>query len=474
MTAPGNETSANASTIPPTPSIPPAPAPVAVATGTEKSELDREVAAALGGLSIEQLMEQSAAAKVPMPAAPAGGPRMDPARPVRGGRPSPRRIHEDHINPDNIKHGKVTAIRAGNVFVDLGGKSQGMCPLEQFDQTPAGEGSENRGVEVGQDHEFIFKGYDAREGLVLLARKGAVQHGAWETLQTGDTVEATVTGVNKGGLELKVGTPRAFMPAGQVDVKFHPDLSVFLNQRMQVRVLKVDREDHNILLSRRVIAEEEEAKKAELIWEELAVGQVREGVVRSVQPYGAFIDVGGVDGLLHVSAMSHQRVVDPKKIVKEGDKLQVMIVALDKENKKVSLSLKQLKKDPWETVTTDFPVGSTVEGTVRHVAEFGAFVELSSGVEGLVHVSQLALRRVNKPLDVVKVGDAVKAKVQGIDLEKRRISLSMAEAERDAKIASGELKAPEPAPAAAASGAAAGGKPKVPVKPKKQLKGGLF
>lgn len=460
----------------------PTPAP-SIPSGGEKSDLDREVAAALGGLSIEQLMEQSAAAKVPMPtAAPAGGgPRMDPGRPVRGGRPAPRRIHEDHINPDNIKRGKVTAIREGNVFVDLGGKSQGMCPIDQFDQAPdTTEGGEKKAVEVGQDYEFIFKGYDAREGLVLLARKGAVQHGAWETLSPGDTVDATVTGVNKGGLELKVGTSRAFMPAGQVDVKFHADLSVFLGQRMQVRVMKVDREDHNILLSRRAIAEEEEAKKAELVWDELAVGQVREGTVRSVQPYGAFIDVGGVDGLLHVSAMSHQRVADPKKIMKEGDKLQVMVVSLDKEKKKVSLSLKQLTKDPWESVTSEFAIGSTVEGTVKSVVEFGAFVELSPGIEGLVHVSQIAMKRINKPSDVVKPGDKVKAKVQGIELEKRRISLSMAEAERDAKIASGEIKPPEPAPAkgavAGVAGAAIlpGAKPKVPAKPKKQLKGGLF
>ncbi len=477
MTAPGNET--DNAFIPP---APPAPIPAPVSTGSEKSDLDREVAAAMGGLSIEQLMEQSAAAKVPMPATPVGGPKLDPARPVRGGRPGARRIHEDHVNPDNIKRGKVMAIRAGNAFIDLGGKSQGMCPLDQFDQAPATtEGGEKKAVEIGQEYEFIFKGYDSREGLVVLARKGAVQHGAWETLAPGDTVDATVTGVNKGGLELKVGTSRAFMPAGQVDVKFHADLSVFLNQRLQVRVMKVDRDDHNILLSRRAIVEEEEAKKAELVWDEIAVGQVREGTVRSVQPYGAFIDVGGVDGLLHVSAMSHQRVADPHKIVKEGDKLQVMIVSIDKEKKKISLSLKRLTKDPWDTVTTDFPVGATVEGTVKTVVEFGAFVELAPGIEGLVHVSQIALRRINKPSDVVKNGDKVKAKVQGIDLEKHRIALSMAEAERDAKLASGEIKPPEPPAAkgaagvAAAAGAAApGAKPKGPVKPKKQLKGGLF
>jgi len=508
MTASGNSPATNNSFLsgvtvsfapPPSPATPPAPAAAPAASAapaakpapvytpareTEKSDLDSEVAAALGGLSIEQLMEQSAAAKVPMatgaPAgggAASGGPRLDPGRPVRGGRPGARRHQEDHINPDNIKRGKITAIREGNAFVDLGGKSQGICPLEQFDQSPeTTEGGEKKGVEIGQEHDFVFKGYDPREGLVILARRGAVQHGAWETLSPGDTVEATVTGVNKGGLELKVGTTRAFMPAGQVDLHFHSDLSVFLNQRMTVRVMKVDRDDHNILLSRRAILEVEEEKKAERTWEELAVGQVREGTVRSVQPYGAFLDVGGVDGLLHVSAMSHQRVADPKKIMKEGDKLQV-IVSVDKEKKRVSLSLKQLAKDPWENVASQFPIGSTAEGTVKAVVEFGAFVELAPGIEGLVHISQLAMRRIMKASEVVKEGDKVKAKVQGIDMEKRRISLSIAEAERDAKIASGELKPEEPKPVpagAAAAATAAGAKPKVPAKPKKQLKCGIF
>lgn len=444
-----------------------------------------EVAKALGGLSIDELMEQSAAAKMPAQAGGGagggGGPRLDPNRPVRGGRPGARGIHRgqagggEHINPDNIKHGKITAIREGNVFVDIGGKSQGMCPIDQFDQAPGtDEAGEKKGVEVGQEYDFVYKGYDAREGLVLLARKGAVQHGAWETLSPGDTVEAQVTGINKGGLELKVGTTRAFMPAGQVDVRFHPDLSVFLGQKLAVRVMKVDRDDHQILLSRRSILEEEEAKKADQTWQELTVGQVREGVVRSVQAYGAFIDLGGVDGLLHVSAMSHQRVPDPKKIMKEGDKLQVMVVAVDKEKQRVSLSLKQLTKDPWDSVESDCPVGSTVDGTVKKVVEFGAFVEIAPGIEGLVHVSQLAMKRVGRPGEVVKEGDKVRAKVQGIDMEKRRISLSMSEAERDAKIASGEIKAPEPVMAGAGAGGKPGAPGKGPMKPKKQLKGGLF
>jgi len=471
MTSPGNEQNAV-----PTSSLAPETAPRPAGSQEKSSpsgppDLDKEVAQALGGLSIEQLMDESAAAKTP------AQPRLDPARPVRGGRPSARRQqhHEDHVNPDNIKRGKVTAIREGNAFVDIGGKSQGICPLDQFDQVPStDEAGERRAVEVGQEYEFVYKGYEPREGLVILARKGALQHGAWETLQAGDTVEAVVSGVNKGGLELKVGITRAFMPAGQVDLHFHPDLSVFLNQKLTVRVIKVDRADHNILLSRRAILEEEEGKKAEKTWAELAVGQVREGVVRSVQPYGAFIDLGGVDGLLHVSAMSHQRVSDPKKIMKEGDKLQVMIVNLDKEKSRVSLSLKQLTQDPWEGVQRDFAIGSTVEGTVKKVVDFGAFVELAPGVEGLVHVSQLAMRRVARPSDVVKEGDKVRAKVVGLDMEKHRISLSMADAERDGKIASGELKLEELKPAAALTSAAPSAPAKGgPQKPRKQLKGGL-
>jgi len=464
MISPGNEShnkphSGISFTPPPPPGV------------SEKQDIAKEVDQALGGLSIEDLMAGSVS-KAP------SAPKLDPHRPVRGGRPGARRHNDDGINPDNIKRGKIVGFAGNNVLVEIGGKSQGICPIEQFDQTVEGDaGAEKKGVEIGQEHDFIFKGYDAREGLVILARKGALQHGAWETLAVGDTIEAVVTGVNKGGLELKVGTSRAFMPAGQVDTKFHQDLSVFLNQKITARVSKVDREDHNIVLSRRAIVEEEEEKKGEETWNELAVGQVREGTVRSVQPYGAFIDLGGVDGLLHVSAMSHQRVSDPKKVVKEGDKLQVMVTSLDKEKKRVSLSLKGLVRDPWEDVTAQFPIGTTVPGTVKKVVDFGAFVELAPGVEGLVHVSQLSMKRVTRPSEVVKEGQQVQAKIQGIDMEKRRISLSMSEAERDGKIASGELTPEEPKPTASTPGGTsatvgASNKP-APDAPKKYLKGGL-
>ncbi|MCL2640174.1 MAG: S1 RNA-binding domain-containing protein [Phycisphaerales bacterium] len=436
----------------------------------ERSDIEKEVDQAPGGVSLEDLVSQSVSKGQTQ------APKLDPTRPVRGGRPRRNDRSErtaDGINPDNIKKGKILAIQGNSVLVDIGGKSQGLCPLEQFDQVaPTTETGEKKGVEVGQEYEFIFKGYDAREGLVILARRGAVQHGAWETLSPGDSVEAVVTGVNKGGLELKVGTTRAFMPAGQVDTKFNQDLSLFLNQKMTVRVMKVDRQDHNILLSRRAVIEEEEAKKAAEMWDTLSVGQVMEGTVRTVQAYGAFVDIGGVDGLLHVSAMSHQRVADPKSLVKEKDKIQVMITGIDKDKKRVSLSLKSMMKDPWESVPAEYSVGTTIEGTVKRVVDFGAFVELAPAIEGLVHVSQIAMRRINRPSEIVKEGDKVKAKVMGIDMEKRRISLSMSEVERDTKIASGEIK-PDEAKITAAPDATTSAK-KAPAKPKKQLKGGLF
>ena len=441
------------------------PAPEVPVLGA--ADLDQEVQQALGGVSIEDLMAQSVA-KGP------SAPNLDPNRQVRGGRPSAgRKERGDRTAPDNIKHGKVIAIRNRNVFVDLGGKSEGICPLDQFDAT-VDEAGTVTGLEIGQEFDFVFKNYDTSEGLIILARLGAVTHGAWETLKPGDSVEGLVTGLNKGGLELRINNAKAFMPAGQVDTKFNADLSIFLNQKMSCIVTRVDRKDQQIVVSRRALVEAEEAKNAEKVWEEISEGQVREGTVRSVQPYGAFIDLGGVDGLLHVSAMSHTRVTDPKKIVNEGDKVQVMVLSVDKEKKRVALGLKQLSKDPWDTAVGQFVVGTIVSGTVKKSADFGAFVELAPGVEGLVHISQLSGKRVNKVSDVVKEGDIVKAKILQIDTEKKRISLSIAEAEREARQAEAIAKGEIPAPAAAAT-AAAPGAPAKPAKPPRKvpLKGGL-
>ena len=275
------------------------------------------------------------------------------------------------------------------------------------------------------------------------------------------------------------------MPAGPVYIKFNPDLSVFLNQRFTCEVTKVDRADQNIILSRRGILEAEQAKAGEKTWEELAVGQIREGTVRSVQQYGAFVDLGGVDGLLHVSAMSHTRVSDPKKLVSEGAKIQVMILGVDREKKRVSLGLKQLGKDPWENVPTDFPVGTTITGTVKRIVDFGAFVELAPGVEGLVHISQVASKRINKVSEVLKEGQSVQAKVLQIDMEKKGVSLSIADVERDVRAAAAPAvpaasESASTSPATSTSTPSTGGMAipaaaKKPAKPERKtpLKGGL-
>ncbi|MEI7767276.1 MAG: S1 RNA-binding domain-containing protein [Phycisphaerae bacterium] len=439
--------------------VPQESAPVDASKG-----LDAEVTKAMQGLSLEDLMAASVQQEQPR------GPRLDPQRKVRGGRPSSRRDADEgeHIHPDNNKRGKVVAIRQSSIFVEIGGKSQGMCPMDQF--VVAG-GDQDETPVIGQDYDFVYKGYDNAEGLVILARKGAIAHGAWETLKPGDIVEATVVGVNKGGLELKVGTAKAFMPAGMVDLSFNQDLSVFLNQRMTCVVGRVDRTSHQIVLNRKAYMEQEREKNAEAIWLELAEGQIREGVVRSVQAYGAFVDLGGVDGLLHVSAMAHNRVTDPKKIVREGDKISVMVLQVDRENKRVGLGLKQLSKDPWTESSTKYPVGTTATGTVKKLLDFGAFVELEPGVEGMIHISELASRRIQRVSEVVKEGQSVTVKVIAVDADKRRISLSMAALEREAKAAS--EPAAEATPASAAPTPAA-----TPAKPvlklaKKNLKGGL-
>ncbi len=389
-------------------------------------ELDRAVVEAMQGLSIEDLMAEALSRPEGVAA-----PGLDPSRPMRGGRPTTVQAAETAPTGSvRSRKGRVVSIRDRSVFVDLGGKSQGLAPLDQFESQPGEPAVEP--VEVGREYEFIYTGYDAREGLILLARKGAINHGGLEQLRVGDTVDAMVEAANRGGLEMRLKNTRAFMPAGQVDIRFCPDLSAFVGEKMRCRVIEIDLSANKLVVSRRELLEEEQAKLREKTWGELATGQIREGRVLSVQPYGAFVDLGGVDGLLHVSAMSHSRVSDPNKVVKVGDLVQVMVLGMDEEKQRVSLGLKQLMKDPWSTVAEDFPVGTTVTGVVSRILDFGAFVELAAGVDGLVHISEVSRRRIARVGEEIQVGQKVEAKVLAVDLEKKRISLSIAQVQREA------------------------------------------
>jgi small subunit ribosomal protein S1 len=361
------------------------------------ANLDQEVEAALADVSVDQLYEFDK----PRPAA-AG---QEPAAPQSG----------------NARRGKVVSVGKDDVFVDLGGKSQGIVSLLQFDE-----------VKIGDEFDFIVDRYDEREGLLLLNRKGVISSNvSWENVEVGTIVEGTVTGMNKGGLEVDVKGMRGFMPSGQVDLYFQKDISTFIGQRVTAEVMQFERHAKNLLLSRRNVLEREKEEARKKLLLELAEGQTHRGTVRNVMDYGAFVDIGGMDGLLHVSEMSHRRGRHPSEFVKVGDVVDVKITKLDKETGKLSLSLKQAMPDPWANVETRYPVGTALTGRVTKVEPFGAFVEVEEGLEGLLPVSEMSWQRIRHPSDVVKEGDTIKLVVISMDPTAKRMSFSLKQAGPD-------------------------------------------
>src|SRR6185312_9401741 len=238
----------------------------------------------------------------------------------------------------------------------------------------------------------------------------------------------TVTGMNKGGLELDVKGMRAFMPAGQVDLYFQKDISTFLGQRIPAEVMQFDRNAKNLVLSRRALLERQKEEARQKLMSEIAEGQTRRGIVRNVTDFGAFVDLGGVDGLLHVSEMSHRRGRHPSEFVKVGDLVDVKIIKLDKETGKLSLSLKSAMPDPWANIESRYPVGTSLTGRVTKIEPFGAFIEVEEGLEGLLPVSEISWQRIRHPSDVVKVGDTIKLVVISLDPGHNRMSFSLKQA----------------------------------------------
>lgn len=359
----------------------------------DTTALDRELDAALGDLSIDALY----------------------------GAAEEKTIGDSRAK--GTRKGRVVSVTPDDVLVDFGGKSQGVAPMEQFEVEP----------KVGDEMEFDVEKYDAREGLLILKKKGAVSSSvSWETLEIGQIVEGTVTGLNKGGLELEVKNMRAFMPAGQVDLYFNPDLSVFIGQRLKAEVTQFDPRAKNLILSRRNILEREKEEAKGKLMEELAEGQIRRGTVRSVMDYGAFVDLGGVDGLLHVSEMSFRRGQKASDFVKVGDSIDVKVLKIDPDTGKLSLSLKQARGvDPWLDAATKYAVGSQITGRVTKVEAFGAFIEVEEGVEGLLPISEMSWQRVKSASDVVREGDTVRLVVLSVDQVAKRMSFSLKQAGPD-------------------------------------------
>ena len=357
------------------------------------AELEAEIQAALGGLSIEDL-ESSHESKAPQRATQTGGRQR--------------------------KLGRVIQVRDGEVFVEFGPKSQGVCPASQFlamsREVPA----------LGSSFEFIVERFDPFEGMHVLSIEGAVQKADWGTLEVGQVVDARCTGMNRGGLEMEIAHHKGFMPAGQVDVRHIPDISIFIGEKFAVKIVELNRDKDRLVVSRKAVLAGERAEQREQLLAVLEVGQTRPATIVKIESFGAFADLGGVDGLIHVSDLSHERVKSPLDVVKIGMEVSVKILRIDLsgDRPKLSLGLKQLSAEPIHPVAA-MEIGGTVTGRVTKLMEFGAFVELAPGIEGLVHISEISHDRIPAPDAVLRRDEVITCKILSIDHERRRISLSI-------------------------------------------------
>jgi small subunit ribosomal protein S1 len=335
-----------------------------------------------------------------------------------------------------IFDGRVLAITDAGVVVDVGGKFEGLVPAQEFLESggaiPFGEGQT---IEVERLHE-------RKDGYVLLSHVRAHRRRVWERIEKSyrehTTIQGKVAERIKGGLVVDVGV-RAFLPASQIELRPVHDLDAWKDREIDVRVLKLNRKRGNVVVSRRAILEDEAKAKRDSLLENLAEGAVVAGRVKNITDYGVFVDLGGVDGLLHVSDLVWGRVPHPSSVVKPGDEIHVQILKFDKEKQRISLGRKQLLPDPWATVPERFPVGTRIHGKVVGVTDYGAFVQIEPGVEGLVHVSEMSWsKRIKHPSKIVKVGDDVEVVVLNLKIDQRRISLGLKQTLPDPWEAAGE------------------------------------
>ncbi len=351
--------------------------------------------------------------------------------------------------------GRVITVHRDNVFVEIGGRQQGVVPLKNFANPP----------EPGATLDVVVSRFNPAEGLYeLILPGGAVDVGDWSEVAEGMVVEARVTGHNKGGLECEVNQLRGFIPASQVSMYRVEDLAQFVGEKFHCVITEANPEKRNLVLSRRAMIEREKAAAKEALMASLEVGQTREGTVRSLQDFGAFVDLGGVDGLVHISQLSWDRIKHANEVLEVGQKIKVKIQKIDPNTGKISLGFRDLAENPWTTAARDFPARGHVHGRVTRLMEFGAFVRLGPGVEGLVHISELSHKRVFRVSDVLQEGQDVEVMVLSVDPEAQRISLSLKalEARPSAPAKADEPEESEPqAPAAA------------PKKRKTPLRGGI-
>ena len=329
------------------------------------------------------------------------------------------------FNEGDLVSGKVVKIEHDEVLVDIGFKSEGVIPARELsirrDVTPS------ECVELGEEVQALVLTKEDKDGRLILSKKRAEYEVAWkqveEKFKAGEIVTGEVIEVVKGGLIVDIGL-RGFLPASLVDIRRVRELDSYLNTEIDSRIIEMDRNRNNVVLSRRVLLEEgRKAERAEIL-SKLTKGMRLKGTVSSIVEFGAFVDLGGIDGLVHISELSWNHVNHPSEVVSVGDELEVVVLDVDLERERISLGLKQTQPDPWTDLMEKYPAGMIVDGKVTNVVSFGAFVEFAENVEGLVHISELATQHIDSPKQVVHVGDEVKVKIVEYDLEKRRISLS--------------------------------------------------
>ncbi len=351
------------------------------------------------------------------------------------------------LNTDEKVHGVVVGISPTEVFVDVGRKQAGFIPANELSNDPGVKPEDV--VKVGDEMDLLIMKTNDQEGTIMLSKRRVDAMKGWDEIQeaqeSGEILEGKVIEVVKGGVIVLKGAMRVFVPASQATASRGEDLNALLNTDVRFRIIEVNRQRRRAVGSIRSVLREERKAAQEKFWETIEEGQTFTGTVKSLTNFGAFVDLGGVDGMIHISELSWNRVKHPSEVVKEGDTVDVYVKSLDRENGKISLGYKRPEDNPWVKLEREYPVGTVVDAKVVGMTAFGAFANVIPGIDGLIHISQIADHRIEKPQDVLKVGDQVRVKITEIDFDKHRVSLSIRALLEEEQAAADEAAAQAPA-----------------------------
>ncbi|MCK4658356.1 MAG: 30S ribosomal protein S1 [Phycisphaerae bacterium] len=333
--------------------------------------------------------------------------------------------HEHAHTPGTILKGRIVGRAGDDVVVDVGLKSEGVIPVHEWDDPSS--------IDIGDNLDVWLDTIDSESGLIVLSKRKADRLLNWqrivETTKEGDNIKGRGMRKIKGGLLVDIGVP-VFLPASQVDIRRPGDIGEFIGREIEAKVLKIDTERRNIVISRRKLIEERRIAAKTKLLEEIEVGQIRKGVVKNIADFGAFVDLGGIDGLLHITDMSWDRVTHPSDVLNLDQEIEIKVLNIDRDKEKIALGLKQLKPNPWETIEDRYPKGGKLKGEVVNIMNYGAFVKLEPGVEGLVHISEMSwTRRINHPSEMLTVGEEIEIVVLDINKDKQEISLGIKQTE---------------------------------------------